>query len=173
MAVTLVDLKARVESDLDDEVLQRILDSNLESVERSAGNADSEVEHHEALGTRDIVVSRPIASVDQVVERYRRSSDPVTLSANDYRLVGKYKLYRMTDGDNPASSWGREVEVTYTPEVDQQVRDRMTLDLCLIDVEFSAWQRWGSGDWDGDQSDWKSRRREVLAHLREGRSPIL
>jgi len=173
MSVTIADLGARVETDLDDDILQRILDAAEKSVERAAGNATSEVETHLAHGAQFLALSRRSTAFTSISERRRHSSDAVTLSSNDYRKVGDYKLIRLADGDNAAGFWGAEVVVTYTPEVDTNVRDRVTLDLCQVDIEFRAYDREKSADWEGSQKDWKARRRELLNHIREGRSPIV
>ena len=173
MSVDIDDLRARVETDLDNNVLQRILDAAEKSVERAAGNATTEAETHQAFGARFLALSRRSTAFTSVTERLRYSSDAVTLSANDYRKVGDYKLIRLADGDNPSSYWGSEVVVTYTPEVDENIRDRVTLDLCQVDIEFRAYDSEKSADWSGSQKDWKARRRELLAHVREGRSPIV
>ena len=173
MSVDIGDLRLRVETDLDDTVLQRILDAAVKAIARAAGNATTEAETHQAFGARFLALSRRSTAFTSVTERLRYSSDAVTLSANDYRKVGDYKLIRLADGDNPSSYWGSEVVVTYTPEVDENVRDRVALDLSQVDIEFRAYDREQSPDWEGEQKDWKARRRELLTHVKEGRSPIV
>lgn len=173
MSVDIGDLRLRVETDLDDTVLQRILDANVKAIARAAGSPTSEVETHSALGAQFLALSRRSTAFSSITERRRYSSDAVTLSANDYRKVGDYRLLRLSDGDNPSGSWGSEVVVTYTPEVDTEVRDRVALDLCQVDIEFRPYDREQSPDWEGEQKDWKARRREVLTHVKEGRSPII
>ena len=173
MSIDVGDLHLRVETDLDNATLQRIVTAAEKSVERAAGSATSEVETMEAFGARFLVLSRRSAAFVSITERLRFSSDVVTLSTNDYRKVGGYKLMRLADGDNPSSFWGSEVVITYTPEVDTEVRDRVALDLCQVDLEFRAYDREQSPDWEGEQKDWKARRRELLTHIKEGRSPIV
>ena len=99
-------------------------------------------------------------------------SDGLAQSRLDYRLVGDYKLRRRNDGDNPETSWGAEVSVVYVPEIDQTVRDRVTLDLCQMDIEFQALDRLKSGDYEGEQKDYKLRRLALFRQIREGMSPI-
>lgn len=173
MAVTTDDLRDRTETDLPEETLQRILDAAEKSVERSAGSATSEAETHLAAGASFLALSRRHTAIVSIVERRRHSSDPVTLSANDYRDVGDYRLMRLNTGDNAASFWGAEAVVTYVPEVDADVRDRVTLDLAMLDIEFRAYEREKAGDWEGEQKEWKARRRELLTHIREGRALLL
>lgn len=173
MSIDIDDLRARIGTDLDDTTLQRILDSAEKAIERAAGNATSEIETKEAFGAQFFTLDRRSTAFTSITERRRYSSDAVTLSANDYRKVGDYKLMRLADGDNPSNFWGSEVVITYTPEVDTDVRDRVALDLCQVDIEFRAYDREKSPDWEGEQKDWKARRRELLTHVKEGRSPII
>lgn len=167
MALTIYDARARVETDLPDSALQRILTSAVKAVDRSAGKADSETRTFVGHGTAVLPFARRVASITSVTERRSPRGDETALSANDYRLVGSYRLLRLTGGDNGASYWGWEVVVVYVPEVDAAVRDRVALDLVQIDVEFRALDREKVGDWEGEQKDYKKRRRALLAQVRE------
>lgn len=174
MSVTLEELRLRVETDLTDPVLQRMITANEKAIARAAGSATSEVEVHLAANSDWVSVLRPVAAVVTIIERMSKTSDPITLAANDYRLVGKYRFLRLGDGDNPARCWGTEVEFTYTPEVDTDLRDRVTIDLCQVDVEYRPFQeeKTGKGEWEG-KADWSKQRRELIAQIREGRSLIV
>lgn len=175
MAVDVDQLRLRVETDLDDDTLQRILDANVKAIARAAGSATAESEYQDGTNSDWISVLRPVSEVVSIIERRRsHSSDPVTLSANDYRLVGPYRFLRLTDGDNPARCWGAEVQFNYTPEVDTAVRDRVALDLSQVDVEYRPFheEKVGKGEWEG-KADWSKQRRELLAQVREGRSLIV
>ena len=173
MAVTVVDLRARVETDLVETTLQRILDSAVRAVDRAAGGIDDETEVKLPSSSEWLALNRRHTAIVSIGERRRHASDQVTLSANDYRVVGDYRILRLTGGDNGNFCWGNEVEITYTPEVDTAVRDRVALDLSQVDIEFRAYDREKSGDdWMGEQKDWKARRRELLTQVREGRSPF-
>lgn len=173
MALTLADVRARVETDLDDPTLQRILDAAVEDVNRRAGNPGSQTETFRALGAREIALSRRAVEITEVMEIPSRDGEPVVLSANDYRRSGDYRLVRMSGGDNSSGCWGFEVVVEYVPETDAKLRDRVTLDVIQMDVEFRALESEGVGDWDGSQSDHEDRRNAKLAEIREGRSPVL
>lgn len=173
MAVTVEQLHARVQTDLDTETLQRILDAAVKAIDRAAGKADEQVETKVATNTAMISVHRPIASITSVEEYRRLRGDPVNLNpANDVRQVGPYRLLRLEDGDNPAGCFGQQVTVTYVPEVDQDVRDRVTLDIAQVDLKFDAYAESKSGSWEG-KADWKKERAALLKQVREGRSPII
>ncbi len=174
MSVSLAQLRLRVETDLDDPTLQRILDANVKAIARAAGSATAESEDQNATNSEWLAVLRPVAAVLSITERRRNSSEEVTLSANDYRLVGATKFLRLRGGDNPAGFWGDAVIVNYTPEVDTNVRDRVTIDLCHVDIEYRPFneEKSGKGEWEG-KADWSKERRELLAQVREGRSLIV
>ncbi|KKK75686.1 hypothetical protein LCGC14_2871250, partial [marine sediment metagenome] len=174
MAVTVAQLRVRVETDLDDPTLQRILDANVKAIARAAGSATAESEDFLAQNSDWVAVVRPATAVVSIIERRSHSSDPVTLSANDYRQVGKTRFLRLGDGDNPARCWGAEVQLNYTPEVDTNIRDRVTIDLCHVDIEYRPFQeeKVGKGEWEG-KADWGKQRRELLRQVREGRSLIV
>ena len=109
MAVSVAELRARYETDLANEVLQRVLDANVLTIDRSAGLATPVTENKIASNAQFVSIRRPAVSIDTVTERRRHSSAEVTLAADDYRLVGPYRLLRVTDGTNGAFSWGDEV----------------------------------------------------------------
>ena len=172
--ITTADLNSRVENDLDEITLQRIIDANVQAINRGAGAAVAITEDRRPRNSQWVSIRRPAVTIDTVTERRRHSSAAVILAADDYRLVGKYRLLRLTDGTNGAAFWGHELLVTYTPEVDQDVRDRVTLDLSSVDIEFRAYDKEKSADWEGEQKKgWKSKRGELLRQVREGRSPIV
>lgn len=173
MALTLADVRGRVETDFDDSTLQTILDAVVEDINRRYGEAASATETFRAWGAPEISLGRRASSITKITEIASRHSDPVVLSANDFRRSGDYRLVRLTNGDNPASCWGFEVSVEYVPEVDPALRDRVALDVIQVDVEFRALESEGVGDWDGSYADYQERREAVLAQVREGRSPVL
>lgn len=174
MALTTDDVRERIDTDLSETAVQRILTAAESSVERSAGNATAETEQMDASASARLTVSRRSTSITSVTERTRHSSDAVTLSANDYRKIGAITFLRLNSGDNPASFWGKEVTFVYVPEVDTELRERVTLDLCMLDIQLRAFDREEKGaDWEGEQKDHKARRRAVLAQIREGRALII
>lgn len=172
MALTVDDVRAVVETDLDDDALQRAIDANVEAVGRSAGKAATQTESHRALGAPVISLRRRHTDVTEIVERRGRYSESVTLDPTDFRVFGDYEIVRLPSGANPATTWGDEVEVTYVPEVDAALRDEVTLKLVEVDVEEGAYDTEKVGDWSGS-ADWKKKRKALLARVREGRSSLL
>ncbi len=173
MSIDLAGVRLRVETDLDDVTLQLILDGAVQAIERAAGKASTETETFMALGAQFVVPYRRRTSITSISERVTIYVDAVTLSANDYRAVGDYRILRLSTGDNARGTWGQEVVVTYVPEIDADLRDSVTLDLCQMVVEFRALDRVEIGDWEGEQKDYSKRRKALLATVREGRSTVL
>lgn len=173
MAVTIDDVRARVETDLDDDTVQRILDAAVEDLSRHAGSPTSDVETVRSVGRRVLSLPRRHSAITKIEERRTLDSDAVELSTDDWRATGDYELFRLANGTNPALTWGREVVVTYTPAVDADLRDRVVLDLCQMDIEFRALKSERSGDYTADYGDYEQRRCAVIGQVREGRSLVL
>ena len=169
---TLAEVRARVETDLDDATLQTLLDGEVESLAREAGG-ETETETQFASGLKQIVLKRIPASITSINERGTATADPITLATDDWRQVGQYGLRRLTDGANPAAHWGAEVVISYVPELDNNLRDRVVFDLVQLAVEFRAFDEEELGkSWKGVQKDWVKRRKAVLAQVSEGRGLI-
>ena len=168
----LAEVRARVETDLDDATLQTIIDAEIEALQREAGG-ETETETQFASGLKKIVLHRQPVSITSINERGTLTADAITLAANDWRQIGLYGLYRLTDGTNPAASWGAEVVIAYVPELDTALRDRVVFDLVQLAVEFRAFDSEEVADWKGTQKDFKQRREAILAQVSEGRGLIL
>lgn len=169
---TVSEVRARVETDLDDATLRTIIDGEVESLQREAGG-ETETETQYASGLKKIVLKRKPNTITSIDERGTLTADPITLSANDWRQTGLYGIFRLSDGDNPASRWGAEVVIAYVPELDTNLRDRIIFDLVQMAVEFRAFDEETAGDWKGLQKDYKKRRKAVLEQVTEGRGLIL
>lgn len=172
MPLSVEDVRARVETDLQDEVLERMLAAAAEEIADHAGPADSVVEHFSALGAPEIALSRPASGISEIKERAGTTSDEVTLAADDYRQLGPYRIRRLPGGTNGASYWGSEVKVTYAPSADLNLRDQVALELVLMDIEYEAAESSESGDHSESQKDFHERRKSVLNKIKEGRSPL-
>ena len=59
MALTVDDVRLKIDTDLTTGELQRVLDAAESSVERSAGNATAETERMDASNSAELTVSRP------------------------------------------------------------------------------------------------------------------
>jgi len=172
MSISVTQVQDRLETDLDENMIQLIIDAETESLERAKGKA-SVTETHNASGSRKLVLRRKPASITSIAERTNLLDDAVTLSVNDWRQIGTRVLLRLPDGDNPAGSWGKEVVVTYTAEIDTNLRDRVILDLVQLSIEFRAFEREKAGDWEGEQESYNERRKVLLNQIREPMLPFV
>ena len=170
--LSLTEVRARVETDLNDATLGNIIESEVQALERHVGG-ESATETQFASGLTVLYLRRKPAQITKITERRLVTSDPVTLAKSDWRKIGIYGLRRLFDGANAASTWGEEVIIEYVPELDHRLRDRVVLDLVQMSVEFRALDKEEVGDWKGEQKDYKKRRNELLSQVREGRSIIL
>lgn len=174
MALTEAHVRARVETDLDSVTVQRILNSASAAVDRAAGAESQQTVNFDALGALYLPLPRRSTSIDEIRERATvKTEDATTLSADDWRKIGDYKIQRLNSGTNPANYWGAQVEVDYTPEADANIRERVILDICQMDIEFKAAELSEQGSSKEEQKDYRKRRRALLAQVKEGRSPVL
>ena len=169
---SLTQVRARVETDLDDDTLNLIIGAEAEAIDRHAGG-ESASETQFASGLSLLYLRRKPAEISKITERRAVTSDSVTLANDDWRQVGSNGLRRLSDGTNQNSTWGAEVVIEYTPELDHRLRDRVLLDLVQMSVEFRAFDEEEVGDWKGKQKDFEKRRNALLAQIREGRSILL
>lgn len=166
--ITITDVRARVETDLDDVTLQRIVDGVQKEIERHAGNETQQIEAFTQLGTDFITLARRAQSITSVAERRSSLSDETLLVEDvDFRVIDPYKIRRLN------TDWGEEVVVDYVPESDPNVRDRVALDIAQMDIEFRSFQSESLGDWSGNQTDYSARRSALLAQVREGSGIVI
>lgn len=172
MTINPVILRQHVETDLDDDALQRVIDAEVEAVDLHAGDAASQTQVQTALGARIIRLRRDAASISTVTTRAHPDDDPVTLSADDYRLEGARDLVRLGSGTNPDSGWRGRVVVTFVPIVDADLRDRVVIDLAKLALEHRGIDSERAGDTAQDFGDYSAGRRKILAQL-DGRRALL
>lgn len=169
--ITVSDLRGRVETDLDDFLLQRIIDAGQEEIARLVGPT-TVTETHYAHGRSRVILGRKPASITSVTERRMVLDNPVMLAADDWRQLSPFILLRLPNGTNPAGAWGAEVVVTYSRDVDEALRDRVALDLAAMDAEFRPHESENFGDVKIGSGDYRERRTALLAQLAEPRRGV-
>jgi hypothetical protein len=159
--LTLDEVKAHVETDLEDTALQRIVTGIESEISDRYGSTDSAEETVAGTDRRVLVTHRPIESITSITE------DDVTLSANDYRQWGRYRLERLSSGDNPRTLWGGVVELQYTPRDDSEQRKLVLVDLVKLELEYRALQSEsvGGGDYRANHVDYTRERTRLLRML--------
>lgn len=159
--ITVMDVHARMETDLDDATIQRMIDAAVEEIEGRHGSAGLVTDYFQALGSKTVVLSRRPVSIIEVRERRMPTDELLVVPDEDYRQQLPMILYRVD------TTWGYEVQVDYEPLVNAQMRDRIALDLVQLDIEFRAFESERIGDWQGSQGDYADRRLAILKQLRE------
>lgn len=161
--ITVADVRSRIETDLDDATIQRMIDAATEELESRHGAADQVTDYFLARGSRTIVLSRRPVEVVEVRERRTPDADDVILAPEDYRQQSPMVLLRV------GTTWGYEVQVDYVPFVNADMRDRITLDLVQLDIEFRAFESERVGDWQREetQGGYVTRREALHNQLHE------
>ena len=115
--LTVDELRKHVETPLENDALQRLLDATEEAL-----GSVTRTERVTPIGDLLPLSSRPSA-VTSVVE------NDETLAANDYTIAG-HLLIRSNEGTNPRRVWYRSpVVVTYTVQVNTATRELVAISL--------------------------------------------
>lgn len=141
MAILTVDeLREHVNSGLDDDALQRLLDAAEEAIVARAGASGARTEIVGG-GYRLISVARPIDTAETVTitEQSPYGSDTVTtLAADDYLIrPGGLLIERLVTGTNARRTWYGHVSITYTPVSDDAMRAEVQLDLVRLALAYN------------------------------------
>jgi hypothetical protein len=149
-------------------ILAGLVEAEVEAVEQLAGSPDAAAQSFIENCSRVLSLSRPAASVTSVTEARSVGGDQVTLGAGDYRQIDEFRLVRLADGANPASSWGQEVTVAFVPISNTSLRERVVLDLVRLDIDFRTASRQQVAELVLVDGDYASKRRELLSQVTEG-----
>lgn len=136
------ELRARFESGLDDAGLQDVIDAERSVIESRFGPDQQMVEtfdhrsttahwtHWDRSQPEHLVLRRPAASIVSVVEQVGETTQ--VLTADDYTIVKRYQLRRLSSGTR--WRWGNAVIVTYVPEDDSALRKQVLIRLCQLNL---------------------------------------
>ncbi len=142
--LTAADIRAHVETALDDAALQVIIDRVDADLVRRAGPHSGPLTETMTGRTMSAYVNRPITSVTSVREGATVVAETSALSATDeYRLwPAEGRIERLPAGTRFAAV----VEVVYTPVDETEGRKRVLLELVRLDLAQSgrAQERIGS-----------------------------
>jgi len=163
--LTTTQLQEHLQSDLSDDALQRLLDSEESEIIRRYG-AHAAANAMLAGGGDRLVLPRQTASITTVIETV--SDEDTTLSANDHRLWHDAVLERLDTGDNPRDEWGDRVTVTYVPEDRAAQRKLALVQLCKLAAAYEglASEGVGGSDYSMTALDYRRERERLLAALR-------
>lgn len=140
--ITVNQLMEHVESDLSDDALQRILDSEDAEITKRTGVHTGTVTETFAGGDLLLFVGRPISAITSVTEYvggYLSGEVETVLAADDYRIWGSGRyIQRLSSGTNSRVLWGERVQVIYTPRIETAERVLVLINLCKLAIRYSG-----------------------------------
>jgi hypothetical protein len=164
VTLTLTEFREHVDTELEDDPLQRLIDAAYETLDDYLGiegtgydgNVNSELITPSGRG--DLLrLSRRALAITSITE------GTTELDPDDYELrPSGYTLVRLSTGTNPSSRWRSRVDVAYTTVVDGAERDRVAIALVKLDINaepgataetIGAWseQRGANSAWNIEQ----------------------
>ena len=167
MSVTPDIFNAHFETDLSDAAIQRLIDDANEEITRRYGDNTSVTEQHiletpngfgglNALhvGRRHIFTKQRISSVTSVKEGVTfASADLTTLVADtDYRVIKNGWILERIGTD-----FLQRVEIVYVPVTDVSRRDRVTIDLVKLAIQYQGLKSEKVGDYSASHPDYTQR----------------
>jgi hypothetical protein len=157
---TVAEVRALVNTNLDDSQLQAVIDREEEDVTRLYGAPYAALSYDtETLegGGCNLMLHRPLSTVTSVTE------DSAALAATDYRVWGRQgRLERLPAG----STWGVVVTVVYTPVDDNNKRKRTIIELVRLATERTAMKSESiAGEFSYTAPDWEVEHARVLRSI--------
>jgi len=167
MSVTPDIVKAHFETDLADAAIQRLIDAEGEEITRRYGSNTSITEQHFLDARRRIVFTKqPISSVTSVKEGATLAAgDLTTLVADtDYRLI-----YNGWAIERVNTDFLDVVQIEFVPLSDENRRDRVTIDLVKLAIQYQGLKSEKVGDYSASHLDYQNERERILSTLLSGR----
>lgn len=186
MSVDVATFKNHFETDLDTSVIQSLLDDASAEITRRFGSDTSVTEEHilatpigcngssnsflssdaQHVGRRHIWTKQKISSVTSVKEGVTLADADLTtlVEDTDYRVINDGWGIERIDTD-----FLKRVVIVYAPESDSDRRDRVTIDLVKLAIQFNGLDSERVGDWQGSHMDYQKTREEILSTLKSGR----
>ena len=164
MTVTPDILREHVETDLGDDALTRLIDDAVAAIARRHGDAASVTKTFLPGFDATLYCDPPIGSLTSITES--DGDTETVLSADDTRLLyGGRHIERLATGTHPADRWASRVTVAYVPVDDSARRDRVTIDLVRLALQYSALQSEGAGDYRATHLDYQRERDRLIAEV--------
>ena len=163
------DLRMLVSTGLDDFDLETIIArEEAELVRRYGvhGDGSTPISETVAGGTRNVYLSRPIASISSIVEATTLGGSTTTLAATSYYAwLGEGRITRLPEG----TCWGPSVVVSYVPQDDRERRRQVLIELCRLTLSQGSMRRETQKDngaeYTYEAPDWEQARRKQYRRL--------
>lgn len=179
MTVTTDIFRLHFETDLADESIQRLIDDANEEITRRYGDNSSITEQHiletpsgyngnqaSPVTRQRIFLKQKVDSVTSVKEGVTfLSADLTTLTVDvDYQLV-----YNGWAIERIGTDFLQRVEIVYTPQTDVSRRDRLTIDLVKLAIQYQGLSSERVGDYSANHLSYQNERESLLRSLNNGR----
>ena len=158
-------LKTHVETDLDDEALQRIIDAEeMEIIQRFGAHTAQTQDFETEQLTNVIYPTRKVGTVSSIIERV--GDIDTSLDPDDYEVQSSGKrIDRLSTGTNPSRRWGDLVRLAYVPEAEAAKRIMVLIDLCKLSLGYGAVDSENIGDYSASMPDYEEEREKILNRL--------
>jgi hypothetical protein len=160
--LTVDDLRTHVTSSLEDGALEMLLAAAYGVIDERIGSGEDVTELITAGPGPLFMLSRKPRAIVSVAE------GTTDLDPTDYAIRGRF-LLRLDTGPNPNRWWRGWIDVTYTPEVSEDMRDSVAVALVKLDLNQEPGRSSERiGDWTETIETGKSvaqQRDEILALL--------
>ncbi len=145
------ELQAQVETDLDATTLQQIIDAVERTIEDYTGPVAGYLAEYD-VNLSATTLRLPVQATTIIsIEEYTGSETEPTitiLETDDYDLSDdNWNLRRLSDGTNPRSTWSWHIVVTFDPREDTERRKQIAIHLSRLEIEKSAYESESIGDW--------------------------
>lgn len=162
--LTVTQIREHVETDLSNDALQRLIDSEDGEITRRFGAPTTQTETLKG-GESYVFLSRLVTSITSVTEEVDETT--TTLAVDDYDLWWNQALERDADGTNGRSTWGDKVTVVYVPQTTTPQRTLLLIQLVQLAVQYSGVQSAsiGSGDYSATYQDYQRERERLFRKL--------
>jgi hypothetical protein len=160
-----IHLEIETVSDAQGVILHDLIDAEHAEVVKRFGEDDSE-ENDLPGGTKTIFPSRRVDEITRITE------DGVVLADDDFEVRQKgWAVRRLDTGTHPATTWGEDIHIEFTPVDDTARRKRVILDILKIAKKYGPYQSERLGDYSymrqagNGSKDYQSEREALLSSL--------
>lgn len=184
MTVLVAEFKEHVETDLATTAIQRLLDAEVEEIIRRFGKDISVTEEHileapegfesgvvtaQKIGRRRIWTGQQINSATTVKEGPTLTPADLTTLTEDADSDGFRIIHNGYAIERIGTDFDKRVEIVYVPKTDVRRRDRVTIDLVHLAIQYNALKSERVGDWNGSHVEYQKERESILSTLNAGR----
>ena len=149
--LSVAELLTHVETDLTDPAIQRLIDDAEAEIDERVGALATQTDEFQGETLADaLYLTRLATAITTVTEEVKSGTGWVStvLAADDYALrFNGRQLRRLSNGTNPAGTWGDTVTVVYVPKSDAARRLVITIDLVKVAIAFNALDSEKIGDY--------------------------